>query len=101
MNSPNLVPPYGFGLPRAATQLRWSNRVGQGFQLVYQDGEKPVVRPFRTKLEWLLGRSMVCDVVFDSPHLSRKHAEISREPDGWSIQDLHSRQAVGGERPGG
>ena len=43
---------------------------------------------------------MVCDVVFDSPHLSRKHAEIVRDADGWIVRDLRSHHgvAVNGQR---
>jgi len=43
---------------------------------------------------------MVCDVVFDSPHLSRKHAEIVGDSGGWIVRDLQSRRgvAVNGQR---
>ena len=73
--------------------------MGQGFQLVFQVAEGPVVREFDQD-RVLLGRSMVCDVAFESPHLSRKHAEIVRDADGWIVQDLRSREgvAVNGQR---
>ncbi|MGO9115129.1 MAG: adenylate/guanylate cyclase domain-containing protein [Thermoguttaceae bacterium] len=73
--------------------------MGEGFQLVFQDAEGPAVRQF-DQARVLLGRSIVCDVVFDSPHLSRKHSEIVRDADGWTIQDLRSRNgvAVNGQR---
>jgi len=43
---------------------------------------------------------MVCDLVFDSPHLSRKHAEIVCDADGWIVRDLRSHHglAVNGQR---
>jgi adenylate cyclase len=67
--------------------------VGQGFQLVYQAAGKRIVREF-DQPRVLLGRSIVCDVVFDSPDLSRKHAEIVREGEAWIIEDLKSRHGV-------
>jgi adenylate cyclase len=73
--------------------------VGQNYQLVYEVAGSPVVcRLDQARI--VLGRSIVCDVVFDSPHLSRKHAEIVREGDAWILQDLRSRfgVAVNGER---
>ena len=75
--------------------------MGQGFQLVFRGAEGLVVRQFDQD-RVLLGRSLVCDVVFDSPHLSRKHVEILRDPDGWILQDLRSRLgvAVNGQRIG-
>ena len=67
--------------------------MGQGFQLAFQVAEAPVVRQF-DQARVVLGRSMVCDVVVDSPHISRKHVEILRDANGWIIQDLHSRHGV-------
>ena len=47
----------------------------------------------------LIGRSIVCDLVVDDEAISRKHAEIVREPSGWTIADLHTRSgtAVNGQ----
>jgi len=67
--------------------------MADGFRLVFQSLGKRVVRSF-DQARLVIGRSIVCDVVFDSPHLSRKHAEIVREADCWSIRDLHSRHGV-------
>ena len=84
---------------RTRPTLQREHDVGQGFQLVFQVAEGPVVRQF-DQARVVLGRSMVCDVVFDSPHISRKHAEIVRDAGGWIVQDLRSRQgvAVNGQR---
>ena len=73
--------------------------MGRGFQLVFHAAEGPVIRRFEQD-RVRVGRSMVCDLVFHSPHLSRKHAEIVREADGWVVQDLRSRLgvAVNGQR---
>jgi class 3 adenylate cyclase len=67
--------------------------VGREFQLVFRVAEGAVVRRF-DQARVLLGRSMVCDLAFDSPHLSRKHAEIVCDADGWIVRDLRSRQGV-------
>ena len=71
--------------------------VNERFQLVYQSAGSKVARTF-DQARVLVGRSIVCDLVFDSPHLSRKHAEIVRDADGWSVRDLGSlhRLAVNG-----
>ncbi len=63
--------------------------MNEPFQLVYQSAGAEVVRTF-DQARVLVGRSIVCDLVFDSPHLSRKHAEIVRDADGWSVHDLGS-----------
>jgi hypothetical protein len=38
----------------------------------------------------VLGRSRHCDVVLNHDTVSRTHAEIRREDDGWSVRDLGS-----------
>jgi adenylate cyclase len=67
--------------------------VADGFQLVFQVAGKRAVRSFE-QARIVVGRSMVCDVVFESPHLSRKHAEIVREGEDWIIRDLQSRHGL-------
>ncbi len=67
--------------------------MAEGFQLVFQLDGKKVVRAFE-QARVVIGRSMVCDLVFESPHLSRKHAEIIREAEGWSVRDLQSRHGL-------
>lgn len=39
---------------------------------------------------FLIGRGRHCDLVIDSARVSREHAVIRREPDGWWIEDLGS-----------
>ncbi|HET9553300.1 MAG TPA: FHA domain-containing protein [Anaeromyxobacteraceae bacterium] len=39
---------------------------------------------------FLIGRGRHCDLVIDSVKVSREHAVIRREPDGWWIEDLGS-----------
>jgi adenylate cyclase len=67
--------------------------VPQGFQLVFQVAGSSVVRQFDQE-QVILGRSVVCDVVFESPQLARKHAAIIRDGEGWTIQDLESRRGI-------
>lgn len=66
-----------------------AEKSAEGFQLVYTVDGKRVVREFRQP-RVLIGRSMLCDVVIDSPDLSRKHAEIRGDEWGWKIHDLSS-----------
>ena len=42
----------------------------------------------------LLGRSRECDVVLGDANISRRHAEVRRDHDGWSIADLGSTNGV-------
>jgi hypothetical protein len=39
---------------------------------------------------FVIGRGRHCDLVVDSAKVSREHAIIRREPDGWWIEDLGS-----------
>jgi hypothetical protein len=43
-----------------------------------------------TGARFLIGRGRHCDLVIDSPKVSREHAVIRREADGWWIEDLGS-----------
>lgn len=61
-----------------------------GFRLTYQSETEPIARTF-DQPRVLVGRSMICDVVIESADISRKHAEIVRDREGWTIQDLGSR----------
>jgi hypothetical protein len=42
------------------------------------------------KDRFLVGRGKHCDLVVESGKVSREHAAIVREPDGWYLQDLGS-----------
>lgn len=55
------------------------------------DIDKPVIR---------IGRDEEMDVIIDNPSVSRKHAEIRQEADGWVVQDLGSSNGtyIGGNK---
>jgi hypothetical protein len=42
----------------------------------------------------LIGRSRECDFMLDDPNVSRQHAELRREGDGWVVADLGSTNGV-------
>lgn len=42
----------------------------------------------------LLGRSRECDLRLDDPNVSRRHAELRRDGDGWMVRDLGSTNGV-------
>jgi hypothetical protein len=66
---------------------------GPGQYIAYEDGEKVVVVPL--KREWTrIGRSLVADVRFDDPTVSRRHALIVRQPDGVRVLDDRSLNGV-------
>jgi hypothetical protein len=54
--------------------------------LVREDGSETPVRSAR----FLIGRGRHCDLVIDSSKVSREHAAIVRDGDGWLIEDLES-----------
>jgi hypothetical protein len=54
--------------------------------LVRDDGSETPVKVDR----FLIGRGRHCDLVIDSTKVSREHAAIVRDGDGWLIEDLQS-----------
>ena len=54
------------------------------------DGRRTVIEsdPF------VVGRSRDCDLVIDDPNISRHHAELRADADGWRIADLGSTNGV-------
>ena len=54
--------------------------------LVRDDGSETPVRSER----FLIGRGRHCDLVVDGTKVSREHAAIVRDADGWFIEDLDS-----------
>jgi hypothetical protein len=42
----------------------------------------------------VIGRSRECDVVLADPNVSRRHAELRRQGDGWAVVDLGSTNGV-------
>jgi FHA domain-containing protein len=60
--------------------------IASGLLLVREDGTPLAV----AKDRFVIGRGRHCDLVIDSGKVSREHAAILREPDGWFIEDLGS-----------
>lgn len=42
----------------------------------------------------IVGRSRECDLTLDDPNISRRHAELRRSADGWSVADLGSTNGI-------
>jgi len=42
----------------------------------------------------VLGRSRQCDVVINDPNVSRRHAEVRREGQGYVVVDLDSTNGI-------
>lgn len=63
--------------------------------LVIVDGPHKGAR-FPVKSEGLnqIGRLEECEIVLDDPSVSRKHAHIKREEQGWVIEDLQSKNGT-------
>jgi len=62
----------------------------RGRGLLVFDGKRSVLTGERTTI----GRSRECDVVVDDPNVSRKHAEVRRTIDGWTVVDLGSTNGI-------
>ena len=58
--------------------------------LLVGDGRRNVLSGSRV----VVGRSRECDVVIGDPNVSRRHAELRRGEDGWSVVDLGSTNGV-------
>lgn len=48
----------------------------------------------RFERNFTLGRSQLCDIQFDDPSVSLRHAEIRREGGHWFVQDLKSTNGI-------
>ncbi len=58
--------------------------------LLVSDGRRSVLTGARV----VLGRSRDCDVVVSDPNVSRRHAELRRDEQGWSVADLGSTNGI-------
>jgi hypothetical protein len=58
--------------------------------LLVGEGKRTVLRGSRA----VVGRSRDCDLVLDDPNVSRHHAELRREGDGWLVADLGSTNGI-------
>lgn len=58
--------------------------------LVVSGGRRVVVPPRGA----VLGRSRECDVVLDDSSVSRRHAQLRPQADGWVLEDLDSTNGV-------
>ena len=73
---------------RAARKLEAPPSRGQA--LLVGEGRRSVLSGERV----LIGRSRECDVVLSDPNTSRRHAEVRREGDGWTVVDLGSTNGI-------
>ena len=58
--------------------------------LLVGDGRRNVLSGERV----VVGRSRECDVMLPDPNISRKHAELRRDGDGWVVHDLGSTNGI-------
>ena len=58
--------------------------------LLVGEGRRTVLRGARA----VVGRSRDCDLVLDDPNVSRHHAELRQEGDGWVVSDMGSTNGI-------
>ena len=58
--------------------------------LLVADGRRNVLSGSRV----VIGRSRECDLVISDPNVSRRHAELRRDENGWHVADLGSTNGV-------
>ena len=58
--------------------------------LLVGDGRRNVLSGERV----VVGRSRECDVMLSDPNISRKHAELRRDGEGWVVFDLGSTNGI-------
>jgi hypothetical protein len=93
--APDMAPSAGdfghtmvYAPDRAARKLEAPVSQTQG--LLVGEGRRSVLSGERV----LIGRSRECDVVLDDPNISRRHAEVRRDGDGWAVVDLGSTNGI-------
>lgn len=59
--------------------------------LLDESGTRTRVEVTRTVM---VGRALRCEILIEHPRISRYHARLVREPDGWYIEDLDSVNGV-------
>ncbi|MBN1995546.1 MAG: FHA domain-containing protein [Anaerolineae bacterium] len=62
--------------------------------LLVQEGNSPKTQWFLTEPTMIIGRDATSDVQIDDRQVSRRHAEISRTPKGYTIRDLGSKNGT-------
>ena len=87
--------------PPATSATRWSTRrtarrgcsspsPSRARALLVAEGKRNVLGGAAA----VIGRSRDCDVVLSDPNVSRRHAELRRDGDGWKVVDLGSTNGV-------
>jgi hypothetical protein len=90
---PEVIAPGATSVFERATDVRPSPMdeapATERFAIVLGGRSQPLDRDTLT-----LGRSRECDITIDDPSISRKHAELRRQSDGYSITDLGSTNGI-------
>lgn len=66
----------------------------QAMRLRIEQGAAPRALPLGARERWLLGSDAEADFVLAAPAVSARHAELIRQPDGWTLRDLGSRHGT-------
>ena len=75
---------------REARRLEPEAPARGGRALLVGEGRRTVLSGDRA----VIGRSRECDLVVDDPNISRRHAELRREGESWTVVDLGSTNGI-------
>ncbi len=94
--APETVPPASPTIPPDAADKTIVSRAGAD----RPTPDLPIDRDLRGRKITILGRDPASDIVLDSSVVSRRHAEVRKEVDGFVVRDLKSANGtfVNGER---
>jgi FHA domain/Domain of unknown function (DUF1707) len=78
--------------PLAAAAAAWLTRAAARITRPRPAGGTPqrLTFPRGAASKFTIGRALECDFVLADPSVSRFHARLHREPDGWLLRDLGS-----------
>lgn len=75
---------------RAAKEPTQGFAAGGLAELVLLEDGTPATRYTVSRTPAVIGRLATSDIVIDDPNVSRRHAELRRDDDGWMLVDLGS-----------
>jgi hypothetical protein len=85
----------GRGRRALLATVEWLSRLDADVEAAWRRPRIPALAlPSREGERRIIGRAPTCDCLVTDDCVSRVHAELRREPDGWLLRDLGSRNGT-------